>query len=71
MSANLAFTLAEACEVLEPRWTEPQLRAVIGFLGWQPAGKRYTGRPGHPVATFDVARIMQLHRALVPFMEKD
>jgi hypothetical protein len=71
MAVNLAFTLAEACEVLEPRWTEPQLRAVIGFLGWQPAGKRYTGKGGHPFDTWDMKRIMQVHAALVPLADRD
>jgi hypothetical protein len=71
MAANLAFTLAEACEVLEPKWTEPQLRAVIRALGWQPAGKRYTGKGGHPFDTWDMAQVMRLHAALVPFMIRD
>ena len=64
----LAFTLAEAATVLDPPMTEQQLRLIVRALGWQPDGKRYTGRRGHPEATFDAAAIMRLHQALVPFM---
>jgi hypothetical protein len=69
MVPALAFTIAEAAEVLHPHITEKQLRAIIRELGWKPDGVRRTGRSGHPVATFDSARLMQLYAALAPFME--
>jgi hypothetical protein len=68
MSVSVAFTLGEAAEVLDPPLSERQLRAIIRALGWQPAGKRYTGRGGHPCATYDMARIQRLHAVLLPFM---
>lgn len=69
MAVSVAFTLAEAAEVLDPPLSEAQLRAIIKALGWQPAGKRYTGRDGRPRPTYDMARIQRLHIALRPFME--
>ena len=69
MSVSVAFTLGEAAEVLDPPLTEKQLRAIIRALGWQAAGHRYTGRGGHPFATYDMARIQRLHIALLPFMD--
>jgi hypothetical protein len=69
MAVSVAFTLGEAAEVLDPPMTEKQLRAIIKSLGWKPAGMRYTGRSGHPVATWDMARIQRLHIALLPFMD--
>lgn len=69
MAANLAFTLAEAATILDPPMTEAQLRAITGALGWQPDGSRYSGRPGRPAATFEAAKIMRLHAALLPFLE--
>lgn len=71
MAAALAFTLAEAVTVLDPPMTEQQLRMIVRALGWQPAGKRYTGRSGHPGSTFDAAELMRLHAALIPFMARD
>ena len=68
MAETLAFTLAEAATILDPPLSERQLRMIIRALGWQPSGKRYSGRRGHPEATFDAAAIMRLHQALVPFM---
>jgi len=69
MAAALAFTLAEAATILDPPLSEAQLRAIIRALRWQPGGHRRNGRPGHPAATYDAARLMRLHGALVPFME--
>jgi hypothetical protein len=69
VAETLLFTLAEAATVLNPPLSEKQLRGIIRELGWKPAGVRPTGRRGHPVATFDSARIMQLHAALLPFLE--
>ena len=66
--ADIAFTLSEAAGILNPPLTEQQLRMIIKALGWQPAGKRHTGRGGHPFDTFDAAQIMRLHAALIPFM---
>jgi hypothetical protein len=68
MAVSVAFTLAEAATVLDPPMTEQQLRLVVRALGWQPAGKRYTGRRGHPEVTYDAGQIMGLHAALVPFI---
>lgn len=70
MAAAVEFTLAEAATVLEPAITEQQLRAIIRALGWPPSGKRYTGRAGNPMATYDAARIMELHAAITPFLEQ-
>jgi hypothetical protein len=65
---DVALTLAEASAVLQPPMPEAQLAAIIRALRWQPAGWRQNGRPGHPVATYDAAQIMQLHAALIPFL---
>ena len=65
----VAFTIGEAATVLDPPLTEDELRAIIRALRWKPAGKRYTGRGGHPYATWDMARIQRLHAALLPFMD--
>lgn len=69
MAVSVAFTLGEAAAVLDPAMTEDELRAIIRALHWKPAGKRYTGRGGHPFDTFDMARIQRLHIALRPFMD--
>lgn len=69
MAVSVAFTLAEASQVLDPPLSEQQLRMMVRALGWRPAGKRYTGRGGHPVSTWDMARIQRLHIALLPFMD--
>jgi hypothetical protein len=68
MAATLAFTLAEAATVLDPPMTERQLYAIVHALGWQPAGKRYTGHGGHPRHTYEAAEIMALHAAIAPFL---
>jgi hypothetical protein len=64
----LAFTVEEACEVLDPAMQPGQLRAIIAALGIPPAGSRYTGRAGRPVATWDAAELMRLHAALMPWL---
>ena len=69
MAATLAFTLAEAATVLNPPLSEHQLRMIVRALGWQPCGKRYTGKGGHPFATYDAARLMQLHAVLLPYLD--
>ena len=69
MAVSVAFTLGEAAEVLDPPLTEDQLRRIIRALGWKPAGHRYSGRSGHPPATWDMARIQRLHAALLPFID--
>lgn len=59
------LTLAEASEVLDPPLTVKQLREIVRALGWKPAGNRYSGRAGHPHATYSAEKIMKMHRALV------
>lgn len=66
---QVALTLAEAAQVLDPPVTEKQLRDIISALRWEPAGWRHNGRPGHPTATFPAARLMKLHAALAPFLD--
>lgn len=68
MATDLAFTLAEAAQVLDPM-TEEQLRLIVRALRWQPAGKRYTGRGGHPVSTWDAQRLIALYAVLAPFLD--
>lgn len=68
MATAVALTLAEACAVLEPPITEPQLRAIVTALGWQPSGRRHTGRAGRPAPEYDATRLLQLHAALIPFI---
>ena len=65
---DVTLTLAEACAILDPPMTEDQLHRIIHALRWKPAGKRHTGRPGHPANTYDATRIMRLHHALIPFL---
>ncbi len=69
MAVSLAFTLAEASEILDPPMTRQQLKAIVEALGWQPCGKRYTGHAGRPLVTYDAERIMRLHGALIPFLD--
>jgi hypothetical protein len=64
----MQLTLAEAAAILNPPVTERQLRQIITALGWQPAGHRRTGRPGHPHPTYDAAQLLKLHLALMPFL---
>ena len=66
----VTLTLAEAAAILDPPLTEKQLRAIITQLGWPPDGHRRTGRIGHPWPTYDAAKLLQLHAALMPFMHK-
>jgi hypothetical protein len=67
MVQAVALTLAEASQVLDPPMTAAQLRTIVRALGWQPAGYRYTGRSGHPAATYSATRLLELHAALSPF----
>ena len=64
----LAFTVEEACQILDPPMTEQQLAGLIAILGRQPDGKRFTGRRGRPRPTYDARWLIGLHGALVPFM---
>jgi hypothetical protein len=66
MSEAVALTLAEASQVLDP--PIPELGVIVHALGWPPAGYRHTGRPGHPAATYEATRLLQLHAALSPFI---
>lgn len=65
--ADVALTLAEAATLLDPPMSEHQLRVIVRALRWRPAGTRPSGRAGHPPLTYDAARLMALHRALLPF----
>lgn len=65
MPVSLAFTLAEASELLDPPMTVTQLRHSILAVGLKPAGRRYTGRGGHPTDTFDWERLVKLHAGWV------
>lgn len=65
---DVALTLAEAATLLDPPLTEQQLRMIVKALGWQHTGTRPNGRAGHPPLTYDAARLMALHRALLPFL---
>lgn len=68
MPVAVTFTLAEASQILDPPLTETQLREIIRALRWKPDGHRYTGCSGRPIATYDAAKIMKLHSALVPWI---
>jgi hypothetical protein len=70
MAAAVALTLAEASQVLDPPVTEQQLRQIVTALRWQPDGWRRTGRAGHPFPVYDVAELLELHAALVPFLRQ-
>ena len=65
---DVALTLTEAAQVLEPPLTERQLRALVRVLRWEPCGTRQTGRRGHPRATYPASDIFGLHAALMPFL---
>jgi hypothetical protein len=69
MAVSVAFTLAEACEILDPPMTEQQLRLIITALALTPAGNRYTGKAGRPHPTYDAATILRIHAALLPWLE--
>jgi hypothetical protein len=70
MPPAVAFTLREAATVLNPPVTERQLRAIVTALGWKPVSHRHTGRDGRPPACYPAERILQLHAAIVPFLDK-
>ena len=67
----LEFTIAEACEILDPPLSEQQLREVIHALGWKPAGTRKlgVGHRGRPFSTYPADEILKLHKSLVPFLQ--
>ena len=65
---DVTLTIAEAVTILEPRITERQLRAIIQALAIPPTKWRYTGRRGHPTATYNAITLMQLHAALTPWL---
>jgi hypothetical protein len=65
---DVELTLAEAAAVLSPPLSEKQLRQIVTILGWQPAGWRRNGRPGHPWPVYPAADLLRLHAALVPFL---
>jgi hypothetical protein len=69
MVPAVTLTLHEAAQVLNPPMTEHQLALIIRALGWKPDGYHRPGTPGHPFAAYDATRIMQLHQALLPFLE--
>ena len=64
----LAFTLAEASEILNPPMTEQQLRLIVTALALSPAGSRHTGKAGRPLPTYDAATILRIHAALLPWL---
>lgn len=64
----VAFTLAEASQLLDPPMTEQQLRQIIRALRWKPDSWRHNGHRGHATAEYDAAALMKLHGALVPFL---
>ena len=65
---DVALTLEEACAILNPPIPEPQLRAIIRALHWQPCGHRHDGQPGHPRALYPWTDITRLHQALTPWL---
>lgn len=66
-SGDLQFTIAEAASLMPPL-TERQLATIIRALGWKPAGRKHTGRAGHPAHTYDAGEMFRLHNALLPFI---
>lgn len=66
----VAFTIEEACQILDPPLTPRQLREIIRAVGLEPTGRRRTGRRGHPHATYDAQQILKLHEVLAPFLVK-
>src|SRR5260221_4202932 len=65
---DVPVTLAEAATLLQPPMTEPQLRAIIRALGWQPVRHPRGGRGHH--ATYPWPAISALHQALLPFLQE-
>jgi hypothetical protein len=68
MADRLTFTIAEACSILHPPMAEPQLRAIITALHWQPAGWRHTGKPGHPHPVYHAKDLIRLHAGVSPWL---
>jgi hypothetical protein len=66
---DAALTIAEAAQILQPPISERQLRAIVAALRWEPAEVRRNGHSGRPPAAYDAGRLLQLHAALVPFMD--
>src|SRR5690606_12423110 len=51
------WTIDDAAAILDPELTAAQVRALIDLFGIQPNGRRYTGRRGKPLPTYDPATI--------------
>ena len=68
MPVAVAFTIEEACQVLDPPLTPRQLRDIVHALRLQPAGRRRNGRAGRPVSVYDWAQITKLHQAVLPWL---
>lgn len=55
------WTIDDAAAQLHPELTAAQVRALIDLFGIEPNGRRYTGRRGKPLPTYDPATIQQAH----------
>src|SRR5262245_33989129 len=65
------WTLPEAADWLDPPITLWDLRAIINALGIKPVpqkGQRHGQGPGRPRDRYEVAEIIRLHNALLPWL---
>jgi hypothetical protein len=67
-SSEVAFTIDEAATFLDPPITRDQLAGLIAALGIRPVGKRRQPGRGRPALTYEVAELMRLHAAVVPWL---
>jgi hypothetical protein len=61
------WTIDEACNWLDPPIERRQLAELVKLLHVTPAGTRRQPL-GRPAFTYDVAEIMRLHAALLPWL---
>ncbi|WP_190869027.1 hypothetical protein, partial [Actinomadura sp. RB99] len=59
-----AWTAEDAADLLDPRMTVEQVRALILAAAIQPVGHRRTGRPGRPAPEYPAALILRAHAAI-------
>ena len=65
---EVALTVDEVVQVLDPPITCDQLAGLIAALGIRPVGKRQQPRRGRPRLTYDAAELMRLHAAVARWL---
>jgi hypothetical protein len=66
---DATLTVAEAITILQPPIGHDRLVLILRALGIPPAEARHTGRPGKPPPAYRAADIMNIHAALMPWLD--